>query len=94
MTITASMQLLDANIHGVSDMTAHRSGSTTWLQLRTSKGETVNVFMDHDMASEIADLWQAMNREPEPSTFDEALAAKFGREALNDEAMRVKGMLK
>jgi hypothetical protein len=93
MAITATMQLLDANIHGVTDMTAHRSGSTTWLQLRTAKGETVNVFMDHDMASEIADLWKHMNREPEPPTFDEALAAKCDADARMDDARALKGMV-
>jgi hypothetical protein len=85
------------NLHHISGMRADKAlepgTRTAWLTIFDGRGNTVNVFMPHDMAEEIADLWDAMNREPEPPTFDEALAAKFGREALNDEAMRVKGMV-
>jgi hypothetical protein len=85
--------MMTAIMHGVSAMEAERGGNAAWLRIAARDGSAFTIFMDFDMASEIADLWEAMNREPEPPTFDEALAAKFGREALNDEAMRVKGMV-
>jgi hypothetical protein len=93
MTITVTTNVHDVNIHGVTDMTAHKQGITEWLKLTTAKGEAVYVFMYYDMACEIADLWKHMNREPEPQTFDEALAAKCDADARMDEARVLKGMV-
>lgn len=93
MTITVTTQVHDVNIHHASDMIAMRAGSTAWLNITTTKGERANIFMDFGMASEIADLWKHMNREPEPPTFDEALAARCDAEARTDEARKLKGMV-
>ena len=93
MTITVTTQVQDVSIHRPDTMTAGRSGSIAWLNIRTLNGVNASIFMDFDMASEIADLWQAMNREPTPPTFDEALAARCDADARMDEARAVKGMI-
>lgn len=89
MTINAQISLPEAHIHGVDTMIA----TSHALRLRTAKGENVWIYMDADMASKIADLWKHMNREPEPPTFDEALAAKCDADARMDEARALKGMV-
>ena len=83
---------LSVNLHDVNTMTAARSGQHAWLTISDGKGQNVTVFMDYDIATEIADLWEAMNREPEPPTFDEALATKCAADARTDEARVLKGM--
>ena len=83
---------LSVNLHDVNTMTAARSGQHAWLKLSDGKGQSVTVFMDYSMASEISDLWEAMNREPEPPTFDEDLATKCAADARTDEARVLKGM--
>ena len=83
---------MSANLHGITSMTAHKCGSTSWLTINNATGDHVTVFMDYDMATEIADLWEAMNREPEPPTFDEALTTKCAADARTDEARVLKGM--
>jgi hypothetical protein len=93
MTINVTTNVHEVNIHGASDMSAWRAGATTWLAIKTTKGEIVNVFMDYDMASEIAGLWKHMNREPEPPKFDDALAAKCDADARTDEARAIKGII-
>jgi hypothetical protein len=83
------------NLHHISAMVAGYAESNSgigWLEMKDGRGNTVSVFMDYDMACEIADLWEAMNREPEPPTYDEALAAKCDADAALDEARKLKGM--
>jgi hypothetical protein len=92
MTINVTSNVYDVNIHGAEFMSAHKVGDTEWLKIKTAAGENVHVFMDYDMACEIADLWEAVNREPTPPTYDEALAAKCDADAALDEARKLKGM--
>lgn len=86
---------MTANLHHISDMKAHRAddGSCAWLTMSDLRNNRVSVFMPYDMASEIADLWKHMNREPEPQTWDEALAMKCDADARMDEARKLKGMI-
>ena len=81
------------NLHHIDKMKADRAEGASWLTLSDSRGNSVTVFMDYDMASEIADLWTYMNREPEPLTYDEALAMKCDADARMDEARKLKGMV-
>lgn len=90
--IDTTMKLQSVNVHFVDTMKAKRHGATSWLEIKTAQGQEVGIFMDYDMASEIADLWTYMNREPEPQTYDEALAMKCDAEARMDEARKLKGM--
>jgi hypothetical protein len=76
-----------------SELTAERGETSAWLNVRDGNGNLLSIFMDYDMAREIADLWEAMNREPEPPTYDEALAAKCDTAARMDEARALKGMV-
>jgi hypothetical protein len=83
------------NFHHVSSMKADRSFTQApreiaWLTISDARENSVTVFMDYDMACEIADLWEAMNREPEPMTFDEALGAKCDAERRLEEARALK----
>ena len=85
---------MQASLHRITTMTAARAKGTdtAWLEIKGDGGSVV-LFIDYDMAQEIADLWEYMNREPEPPTFDEALAAKCDADARMDEARKLKGML-
>lgn len=84
---------INANLHHVDTMKADHRDGTAWLTIADARGNRFAIFMDYDMASEIADLWKHMNREPEPPTFDEALAAKCDADARMDEARALKGMV-
>jgi len=86
MTMTTSL-------HDIDTMKAGYAEGTGWLTMSDARGNSTTVFMDYEMACEIADLWKYMNREPEPPTYDEALAAKCDAEARMDEARKLKGMV-
>ena len=90
MTIQVVSDVANVSIHGADSMTANRGGTSSWLTIKTMKGELAHVFMPYEMAEEIADLWKWMNREPEPPTFDEALGAKCDAERRLEEARALK----
>jgi hypothetical protein len=78
--------------HHATEAHAYISGDTEWLQIVSKDGSYVSVFMPIDVATAMADAFNAaMQPEPTPDTFDDALATKLDREASYADDMRAAG---
>ena len=82
------------NFHHVKKIEARYSDGHTWLHVENRNGDHVALHMDADLCDMMADAFAEWDsQEPEPISYDDALAMRCDADARTDEAMRLKGMV-
>ncbi|WP_162685480.1 hypothetical protein [Roseovarius amoyensis] len=87
---------MKVTLHNLKSVRADCSPATApdgWLTMFDRDGNEITIFMEYRLAEAIVDAWYSEDDEPEPPTYDDALATKCDVLAREREAMKLKGMV-